>query len=174
MTLVDLVVLAVVALAALRGWRRGGTGLVLRAVGAILGVLAGGAVARWVAPSLPFPIVASAVIGAVIGAMIGWALGRRLGEALARRRDGTFRFPGPADKAFGVVAHGALAVVLLVVAADVVAATGPAFLRDAAGESTVVDAASHRLPDPVTLLPGGRAGVADTVSALEGAPEAGR
>lgn len=165
-TVVDLVVLAVVALAALRGWRRGGTGLVLRAVGAVLGVLAGGAVARWLAPSLPFPPVATAVVGAVIGAMVGWALGRRAGWSLARRGDGGLHRPGVPDRALGVVAHGALALLVLVVVADVVAVTGPAMLRDAAHESTVVGAATDRLPDPVGLLPGGRAGVADTVTAL--------
>lgn len=167
MTLVDLVVLALVALAALRGWRRGGTGLVLRVAGAVAGVLAGGAVARWLAPSLPFPAVATAVIGAGLGALVGWALGRRLGTVLARRGDGAYHRPGLPDRAFGVVAHGALALMVLVVAADVVAATGPAVLRDAASSSTVIDTAARRLPDPVALLPGGRDGVAGTVTALE-------
>jgi hypothetical protein len=166
-TVVDLVVLAVVALAALRGWRRGGTGLVLRATGAVAGVLAGGALARWLAPSLPFPAVATAVIGAVIGAMIGWALGRRLAWSLAQRGDGRLRRPGLPDRAFGVVAHGALALMVLVLAADVVAATGPTALQDAASSSTVIDTAARRLPDPVALLPGGRDGVAGTVTALE-------
>lgn len=173
MTLVDLVVLAIVALAAVRGWRRGGTGLVLRVAGAVAGVLGGGVLARWLAPSLPFPAGATALVGALLGAMIGWALGRRLGEALARRGDGYpgLRAPGVPDRLLGVGAHALLALTLLVVGAEIVAVTGPAPLAGAAGESPVISVATQRLPHLADLLPGGSTGAARSVTALDpGAP----
>lgn len=154
MTLVDLVVLAVVALAAVRGWRRGGTGLVLRTVGAVVGVLAGGELGRWAADWSPVSATATALIGALVGAIVGWQLGRRLGETLTRRFDGAPgpRRPGVLDRLLGVGAHAALALVTLVVLAGVVGAVGPGSLATAAGDSTLLDRAADRLPNPVALL----------------------
>lgn len=158
MTLVDLVVLAVVALGALRGWRRGGTGLVLSVAGAVVGVIAGGALGEWLAPWSPVSAPATALIVALLGALVGWGAGRRLGEVLARRGDGRPgpRLPGLPDRLLGVAAHAVLTLALLVLAGGVVAATGPAFLSDAAGHSSVLSGAAERLPDPTALLPGGR------------------
>lgn len=158
MTWIDLVVLAVVVLAALRGWRRGGTGLVLRATGAAAGVLIGGALARWLAPGLLEPgagvsLAAVEVVAALVGALIGWGLGRRLGERLARRGAGGYRRPGIPDRVLGVAAHGALALMILVVAAGVVAAVGPGPLDRAATDSALLGAAERHLPDPSALLP---------------------
>jgi len=159
-TVVDLVVLAVVLLAALRGWRRGGTGLVLRAAGAVAGVLVAGALARWLVPLI---VGADAAVSrgalllgaALVGALVGWGLGRRLGEALARRTAGGSRRPGLPDRVLGVAAHGALALVVLVLAAGIVTAVGPSGLGDAARDSAVLGAAADHLPDPLVLLPGG-------------------
>ncbi|GAA4861954.1 CvpA family protein [Actinomycetospora straminea] len=160
MTVVDVVVLAVVALAALRGWRRGGTGLVLRAAGAVAGVLVAGALARWLVPLLLTSddgISRGAVLlgAALVGALVGWGLGRRLGEIVARRSGHGLgrRRPGLPDRVLGVAAHGALALVVLVVAAGVVGAIGPEGLGDAARDSSVLGAAAERLPDPLALLP---------------------
>lgn len=167
MTVVDLVVLAVVLIAALRGWRRGGTGLVLRAAGAVAGVLIAGALARWLVPLLVAPdatVSRGAVIvgAALVGALVGWGVGRRLGETLAARRGGGgLRRPGLPDRALGVVAHGALALMLLVLAAGVVSAFGPTGLGDAARDSSVLGAAAVHLPNPLTLLPSGGATLAD-------------
>ncbi|PVY97280.1 CvpA family protein [Actinomycetospora cinnamomea] len=158
MSVVDLVVLAVVLIAALRGWRRGGTGLVLRVAGAVGGVLLAGALARWFVPLLVGPDAAisrgALLLGAaLVGALVGWGLGRRLGEALARRTGGGWRRPGLPDRVLGVAAHGALALMLLVLAAGVAAAVGPAGLGDAARDSALLGAAAERLPDPLVLLP---------------------
>lgn len=150
--LVDLLVLAVVALAALRGWRRGGTGLVLRAAGAVAGVLAAGALAGWWdASSLPLALGA-----AIVGGVLGWAIGRRVGEALATRTRGPaagrLRRPGLPDRLLGVAAHAGLALVLSVLTAGVLAAVGPPALGDAAARSTVLTATAQRLPAPAELL----------------------
>lgn len=168
MTVVDVVVLLVVAIAALRGWRRGGTGLVLRAAGAVVGVLVAGALARWLVPMLLAPddgISRGAVFlgAALVGALVGWGLGRRLGEVVARRSGhglrghgsspAPVRRPGLPDRVLGVAAHGALALMVLVLAAGVVGAIGPAGLGDAARDSAVLGAAAEHLPDPLILLP---------------------
>lgn len=163
MTVVDLVVLAVVLFAALRGWRRGGTGLVLSAAGAVGGVLLGGALARWlvpllVAPDAGFSRGAIVVGAALVGALVGWGLGRRLAESLARRTGGGWHRPGLPDRVLGVVAHSALALMVLVLLAGVVSVTGPAGLGDAARNSTVLGAAAAHLPNPLVLLPAGDGG----------------
>lgn len=164
MTVVDLVVLAVVLFAALRGWRRGGTGLVLRAAGAVAGVLLGGALARWLAPMIVAPdagfSLGALVLGAaLVGALVGWGLGRRLGEALARRTGGGWHRPGLPDRLLGVAAHGALAVMLLVLLTGVLAVTGPTGLGDELRDSTVLGAAAEHLPNPLVLLPGDEGGL---------------
>lgn len=160
MTLIDLVVIAVVALAALRGWRRGGTGLVLRVAGAVAGVLLAGLLARWLVPGIVsstdgVSATAAALAFALVGGLVGWALGRRLGEVLARRGQGGYRRPGLPDRVLGVAAHGALALMLLVIGASIVAATGPSSLDAAARNSALLGAAAQRLPDPAVLLPSG-------------------
>lgn len=166
MTVVDVLVLAVVAIAALRGWRRGGTGLVLRAAGAVAGVLLAGALARWLVPMLVTTddgISRGALVlgAALVGALIGWGLGRRLGESLARRTGGGWHRPGLPDRILGVAAHGALALMVLVLATGVVTAIGPAGLGDAARDSAVLGAAAERLPNPLVLLPGEAPTLAD-------------
>ena len=163
--LVDLLVVAVVALAALRGWRRGGTGLVLRAAGAVAGVLVASALAGWWdATSLPL-----AVGAAIVGGLLGWAVGRRVGEALAvrtrgagrrsaaeldpgQRAAGHPRRPGLPDRLLGVVAHAGLALVLSVLAAGALAAVGPPAVGDAAARSAVLTATAQRVPAPAELL----------------------
>ncbi|MEJ2860098.1 CvpA family protein [Actinomycetospora flava] len=158
MTVVDVLVLAVVAVAALRGWRRGGTGLVLKAAGAVAGVLLAGALARWLVPMLVAAddgVSRGALVlgAALVGALIGWGLGRRLGDTLARRTGGGLRRPGLPDRVLGVAAHGALALMVLVLLTGVVTAFGPAGLGDAARDSAVLGAAAERLPNPLQLLP---------------------
>ncbi|GAA4778547.1 hypothetical protein GCM10023200_09430 [Actinomycetospora chlora] len=158
MTVVDLVVLAVVLVAALRGWRRGGTGLVLRAAGAVAGVLITGALARWLVPLVLAPDAAVSryavvLAAALVGALVGWGVGRRVGEALVRRTGGGWHRPGLPDRLLGVVAHGALALMLLVLATGVVSWIGPSGLGEAARGSTVLGAAAQHLPDPLVLLP---------------------
>ena len=142
MTLVDLVVLAVVALAAWRGWRRGGTALVLSLAGAVVGVIVGAAVANWWdAGSTPLLIACVLVVG-----LVGLGLGRRGADALAARTGGRRARPVLVDRAVGVVAHGAVALVVCVLVGAAVVAWGPATLASAAEGSGVLTSAGAHLP----------------------------
>lgn len=141
---VDLVVLAVVALAAWRGWRRGGTALVLALAGTVLGLIAGAAIARWWEPGSTVLWVG----GVVVGGLVGLALGRRIADALAARAGGRTARPVLVDRAVGVVAHGGLALVLCVVAGSWLAAVGPPRLAAATDRSTVLATAAAHLPAP--------------------------
>ncbi len=144
---VDVVVLIVVAFAAWRGWRRGGTALVLSLAGAVAGVFLGGWLATWWnASSTVLLIVAVVVTG-----LIGLALGRRLADALARRGDGRVARPHLLDRAVGVVAHGGLALVVCVAVGAAVVALGPADLGGAVRGSSVLSATAAHLPTPAQL-----------------------
>ena len=94
MTLVDLVVLAVVALAAWRGWRRGGTSLVLTLAGAVVGVIVGAAVAGWWDGSST-PLLVACVL---VAGLVGLGLGRRGADALATRAGGRVARPVLVDR----------------------------------------------------------------------------
>ncbi|MDL5156686.1 hypothetical protein [Actinomycetospora termitidis] len=142
MTLVDLVVLAVVALAAWRGWRRGGTSLVLSVAGAVVGIVLGAAVAGWWDPSSRGWLIAAIVVGGLVG--IG--LGRKLADALATRGGGRVARPVLVDRAVGVVAHGGLALVVCVLIGAAAVAFGPAWLGRAAEDSGVLTTAQDHLP----------------------------
>jgi hypothetical protein len=144
---VDLVVLAIVALAAWRGWRRGGTALVLSLAGAAAGVFLGGALATWWDASSTVLLV----VAVIVAGLIGLALGRRIADALARRGDGRIARPHLLDRAVGVVAHGALALVVCVAVGAVLAAVGPAALGNAIHGSSVLTTTTAYLPTPAQL-----------------------
>ncbi|MCD2188274.1 hypothetical protein [Actinomycetospora soli] len=147
MTLVDLVVLAVVALAAWRGWRRGGTSLVLALAGAVLGVIVGATVADWWdAASTPLLIACVLVAG-----LIGLGLGRRLADTLAARAGGRHARPVLVDRAVGVVAHGGLALLVCVLVGAAAVAVGPAWAGRAAEDSGVLTTAADHLPPPAQV-----------------------
>lgn len=141
--LVDVVVLVIVAVAAWQGWRRGGTALVLSLVGVAAGVFAGG----WLATGWDPSSTVLLVVAVVVGGLVGLALGRRLAVALAtRRRGGRVAGPHLVDRLVGVLAHGALALVLCVAAGAVLAAFGPADLGGAVHGSSVLSATAAHLP----------------------------
>ncbi|MEJ2870641.1 hypothetical protein WCD74_22960 [Actinomycetospora sp. OC33-EN08] len=142
MTLVDLVVLAVVALAAWRGWRRGGTALVLSLAGTAVGVVLGALLAGWWDPSSRGWLIA----GVVVGGLIGLGAGRRLADALATRAGGRVARPVLVDRAVGVVAHGGLALVVCVLVGAAVVAWGPVGLARATEDSGVLTTAADHLP----------------------------
>ncbi|NMO90575.1 CvpA family protein [Actinomycetospora sp. TBRC 11914] len=139
---VDLVVLAIVALAALRGWRRGGTALVLSLAGAVAGVFLGGALATWWDASSTVLLI----VAVVVGGLIGLGVGRRLADALARRGDGRIARPHLLERVVGLVAHGGLALVLCVVVGAVLVAIGPSGLGQAVRGSSVLTATAAHLP----------------------------
>jgi hypothetical protein len=145
---VDLVVLAVVALAAFRGWRRGGTALVLSLAGAVAGVLLGGWLATWWDGSSTVLLV----VAIVVAGLIGLSVGRRLADALATRGSGRIARPHLLERVIGVVAHGGLALVVCVAIGAALAAIGPADLGQAVRGSSVLTATAAHLPTPTQLV----------------------
>jgi hypothetical protein len=152
--LVDVVVLVIVAVAAWQGWRRGGTALVLSLVGAAAGVFFG----AWLATGWDPSSTVLLVVAIIIGGLVGLAVGHRLADALATRRSGgRVGRPPLLDRLVGVVAHGALALVLCVAAGALLVAAGPASLGGAVRGSTVLSATAAHLPTPgqvVDRVPG--------------------
>ncbi|MDT7741159.1 MAG: hypothetical protein QOE59_237 [Actinomycetota bacterium] len=141
--LVDVVVLVIVAVAAWQGWRRGGTSLVLSAVGAVAGVFLGG----WLATGWDPSSTALLVVAVVVGGLVGLGLGHRLADALATRRTGgRVARPHLLDRLVGVAAHGALALVLCVAGGALLVSAGPAGLGGAVRDSSVLSAAEAHLP----------------------------
>ena len=147
--LVDVVVLVIVAVAAWQGWRRGGTALVLSLAGAAAGVFLG----AWLATGWDPSSTVLLVVAILVGGLLGLALGHRLADALATRRaGGRVARPHLLDRLVGVVAHGALALVLCVAAGAVLVAAGPADLGGAVRNSSVLSATSAHLPTPAQVV----------------------
>ena len=147
--LVDVVVLVIVAVAAWQGWRRGGTALVLSVVGAVAGVFLG----AWLATGWDPSSTVLLVVAIGVGGLIGLGLGHRLADALATRRTGgRLARPHLLDRVVGVVAHGALALVLCVAAGAVLADAGPADLGGAVRGSSVLSATSAHLPTATQVV----------------------
>jgi hypothetical protein len=147
--LVDVVVVVIVAVGAWRGWRRGGTALVLSLVGVAAGVFAGG----WLATGWDPSSTVLLVVAVVVGGLVGLAVGHRLADALATRRvGGRVARPHLLDRLVGVVAHAALALVLCVAAGAVLVAVGPAELGGAVRGSSVLTATAARLPTATQVV----------------------
>jgi hypothetical protein len=144
---VDLVVVVVVAFAAFRGWRRGGTALVLSLAGAAVGVLVGSAVATWWdSSSTVLLVVAVLVVG-----LVGMGAGRKLADALATRAGGRYARPNLLERVIGVVAHGGLALVVCVAIGAALMWAGPPGLGDAVRGSSVLQATAAHLPTPAQV-----------------------
>jgi len=147
--LVDVVVLVIVAVAAWHGWRRGGTALVLSVVGTIAGVFFG----AWLATGWNPSSTVLLVVAIGVGGLVGLGLGHRLADALATRRSGgRVARPHLLDRVVGVVAHGALALVLCVAAGTLLVAAGPPGLGGAVRDSTVLRATSAHLPSATQVV----------------------
>jgi hypothetical protein len=147
--LVDVVVLVIVAVAAWQGWRRGGTALVLSVVGAVAGVFFGG----WLATGWDPSSTVLLVVAVVVGGLVGLGLGHRLADALATRRSGgRVARPNLLDRLVGVVAHGALALVLCVAGAALLVSVGPAGLGGAVRDSSVLSATRAHLPTATQVV----------------------
>jgi hypothetical protein len=157
-TLLDLILLAVVALAALGGWRRGLTGFGPGLVGLLLGLVVGGWFARTVVSANASAVVHLGLVAAFVlgGALVGSALGHRVGAVLGRGL-AVVRLR-PLDRAAGAGVRAGLAVVVCWVLAGVVGGLVPA----AAG----VTARSAVLGSVTTLLPERDGLLASTAGAL--------
>ena len=122
----DLVVLAIVLIAAVGGWRRGGSRIVCRLGGLLVGALAGLRVGpwlwdRWNEPPLdrgPM-IVVVVIVGALVGSAVGGVLGARIGAVLGRLH---LRVP---DRVAGALLRGALTLAACWIVAATVTALAP-------------------------------------------------
>ncbi|WP_375483776.1 trypsin-like peptidase domain-containing protein [uncultured Jatrophihabitans sp.] len=117
--MIDLVLLAVLVLAGLTGWRTGGTARAVRLVGLILGLLVGLTSAGLLSAHLsPVAHLLLGVVCALGGALLGSGVGRRLGGAVGRA------LPAPLDRALGAAARVVVATALFVGALGVAVAAG--------------------------------------------------
>lgn len=123
--ILDLIVLGLVGLAVVGGWRRGGAAIALHVVGLLVGLIVGLRVAGLVSASLsPAAHVLLGALCALGGLVVGGALGRRAG---ARVSIGAARMHlGVLDRALGALTRGLGAAVAIWVVLAVVVAVGPA------------------------------------------------
>ncbi|HEX2029961.1 MAG TPA: MarP family serine protease [Actinomycetota bacterium] len=152
MNLLDAVLLALVVLSVVTGFRRGAALQLLTYVGLILGLVAGALLAPATAQLAtdPFAQATIALVTllalAALGDAAGWALGTR--AWLAARRSAL----SPVDQAAGSVVAGVAALLAAwFLAFNLVQGPFPALSRQIRG-SAVVRAIDHVLPRPPTVL----------------------
>ena len=175
MTLVDLLVVAVVVLAGVGGWRRGVTGVVPAVVGLLLGLAGGSWLARLAVPAglTGTGRTLALLVIVVVGGMLGSFVGRRLGAVAGRGlRLARLR---PADRAAGAVVRASLGLLLCWLLAGVLGGVLPATTSYTAS-SALLGMVDHRLPARGQLLAGaaGTLGVpADLVALVPSAAAEG-
>ncbi len=142
----DLVIIAVVLLAALRGYRRGAASQLLSYGGLGLGLIIGIAIAPF-AVGLVTSLVAKAVVALVVvlgaGALLS-GIGRRLGFQASRliRR----MHLSPVDSVAGAAVAGVIALALCLVAANLLARGPSSTLSSAITRSAVITNLDGNLP----------------------------
>ena len=149
----DIILLGVLLLQAIAGWRRG----LLASVLGVIGLIAGGWVALWGLPQLMAPVdtfrnsaIARSVVmlvGVLFLASLGYGLlsdvGRRM---MASRRRGVV---GRGDSFLGAVVSAVMAGVLVSLASLALYPVAPASWQEAMDESTVVSTLSNYTPPAV-------------------------
>lgn len=152
LTVVDLVIVAVVVLAAMHGWRLGLSGFAF----GLAGLVAGGLVGLWIAGWLigthwSPPVHLLLELGCVVvAALLGSAIGARLGGAAGHLNRTHLRLP---DRAVGAAVRGALALgVCWLLAAAVTAIGAPTPVVSAVQDSAVLRQVSDALPSPTELV----------------------
>lgn len=162
LTVADLVLFVIIALAAVGGWARGLSRTVSRVAGFALGAIGG----SWLAAVVVSPtgslltrialdatcILGGAVIGTAIGSRIGNGIG--IGRMLRRLH---LRLP---DQAAGAVVSAAAAVLVCWLVSGVVIGAGSPAVSAAVRGSAVLAEVSHVMPDRAVIS--GR--IVDTVS----------
>ncbi|GAB2460224.1 S1 family peptidase [Jatrophihabitans fulvus] len=139
--LVDVAVIAVVVLAAVRGYRRGGLASLVRLGGGVAGLAMGLVVAGLLSAALP--PVAHVLLGvacALGGVLLGLSLGRRLAAPLARHR------PLLPDRLAGAVVGGAVGALVCGLLASVAVAAGPPALAAAVRAGSVAPDSPDDVP----------------------------
>ncbi|MDO5500216.1 MAG: MarP family serine protease [Propionibacteriaceae bacterium] len=148
----DVVLIIVLALQAVAGWKRGFVASVL----GVIGLIAGGWIALWGIPTVlaPSPTSASALtrsvvmlFGVALLAILGYGLMSDLGRRImAERREGAL---GRGDSFIGAVVSAVMAAVLLGLAALALYPLAPASWRGLMDDSVVVGALSDHTPPSV-------------------------
>lgn len=179
MTLVDLLLVIAVGVAAWTGWRVGLTGYAIGLVGFVGGSVVGSRVAaHWFTkPTGPVTHllleIGSIVVFALLGAAAGRWVGGRLGRGL---RAASLGFP---DRMLGGVTRGALALIACWLLAAPLAAYAPPAVASSVDNSHVLHAVSTVLPAPRQVLtdvtrqlrvPADLAGLVPTAYSAEDAP----
>jgi uncharacterized membrane protein required for colicin V production len=151
LTVADLVLFAVIALAALGGWARGLSRTVSRLAGFALGAIGG----SWLAALVVSPtgsVLSRVVLDAACilgGALIGTAIGSRVGDAVGRLlRRIHLRLP---DQAAGAVASAAAAVLVCWLVSGVVIGAGSPAVAAAVRGSAVLAEVSTVMPDRAVI-----------------------
>ncbi|MEJ5943805.1 CvpA family protein [Pseudokineococcus basanitobsidens] len=146
-TVVDLVALVVVVLAALGGWRSGGGTVLGRLVGGGAGLVLGLRAPAVVGPLLPsvepgwVVPVGCLVVGVLLGLALGGAVGGLVSGLLARLHVGVL------DRLLGALASGAVAALVCVGLVSAAAAWGGPSLRGYVTDGVVASAGTDLLGD---------------------------
>lgn len=151
---VDLLVVLVVVVAAVQGWRQGLSGFGFRLAGLVAGALLGWRSSSWVAqlvhPAADWRWAVTAgtvLVLALVGGALGAAIGGRLGALLTRLH---LRLP---DRIAGSLARGALALAVCWLIAGLALAVAPANrVTDAVRDSRVLGGVTAELGPPADAL----------------------
>jgi len=151
LTVADLVLFVIIALAALGGWARGLSRTVSRVAGFALGAIGG----SWLAAVVVSPtgslltriaLDATCILG---GAVIGTAIGSRIGNGIGRLlRRIHLRLP---DQAAGAVVSAAAAVLVCWLVSGVVIGAGSPAVSAAVRGSAVLAEVSNVMPDRAVI-----------------------
>jgi uncharacterized membrane protein required for colicin V production len=151
LTVADLVLFVVIALAALGGWARGLSRTVSRVAGFALGAIGG----SWLASVVVSPtgsLLSRVVLDAACilgGALIGTAIGSRVGDAFGRLlRRIHLRLP---DQVAGALVSAAAAVLVCWLVSGMVIGAGSPAVTAAVRGSAVLAGASTVMPDRAVI-----------------------
>jgi S1-C subfamily serine protease len=149
MTVVDAVVLAMLLLAAISGFRQG----LITATLTLLGAIGGAVLALWLSPSAVALVddtaarlaiaIACVVLGVGLGELLGTAIGRRLSERI------TWRPAVAVERVLGLVVHTLAVLVVIWMIAVPLASVPYPWLSSAIRSSAVLNEVDRAMPTPV-------------------------
>lgn len=135
MSILDIIVLAVAALAAWTGWRSGGLHTVVGIVGRVAGVAIGLGLADWVAGATwAFPV---RVISEIVLVLLGWAVGGRLAQWVSPSTHRPGGRISTVDRALGLGVRAVLTLVVGCLGIQAVSMWGPVGAQAEAADSAL-------------------------------------
>ncbi|MBA3431976.1 MAG: CvpA family protein, partial [Actinobacteria bacterium] len=154
MNLVDIVVVLIGVLAAVRGYRRGLLGQIFEFGGGFAGFVAGVVLGPRLAssfterPGIEAVAISLGVVfvGLSIGQVIGYMIGARFGRIARKARLGAL------DAGLGAVAGAAVTVIVFWLVGSLLVQGPSLALAEAIRDSRILSVTSRRLPDPPNLL----------------------